>query len=144
MNNNPYDQNQQNTNSDNQQSFNNNTYAQDNSQSSNNYGNSYANHEPIILNEKPKMNGLALASMILGIASLGCCCSSYICGILAIIFGIVARSCGNKSGKSMTGIICGAISLGLMTLLFIFYFVMGILTASEATEMALFISRMIV
>ncbi|MBR4031870.1 MAG: DUF4190 domain-containing protein [Clostridia bacterium] len=135
MNNNPYDQNQQNASSENQQSFNNNPYAQ--------YENNNYMPKESITSEPPKMNGLAIASMILGIVSLGCCCSSYVCGLLAIVFGIVARSCGNRSGKSMTGIICGAISLGLTTLMFIFYFVMGMLTASEATEMALLISRMI-
>lgn len=141
MNNNPYGQNQQNEASNDQQSFNNNPYAQ----SSEIYGNSYANPEPVILSEKPKMNGLALASMILGIASLCCCCSSYICGILAIVFGIVARACGNRSGKSIAGIICGAISLALTTFMFLIFIVTGMLNSSEAApETAMFISRMIV
>ena len=141
MNNNPYDQNQQNTSSNDQQSFNNNPYAQ----SSEIYGNGYANFETVILSEKPKMNGLALASMILGIASLCCCCSSYICGILAIVFGIVARVCGNRSGKSIAGIICGAISLALTTFMFLIVIVAGMLDSSEtATETAMLISRMLV
>lgn len=146
MNNNPYDQNQQNASSENQQSFNNNPYAQagENNPYAQQENNNYAPQEPIT-SEPPKMNGLAIASMILGIVSLGCCCSSYICGILAIVFGIVAKSCGNRSGKSTTGIICGAISLGLTTLMFLISFVTGMLNSSEtATEMALFISRMIV
>lgn len=134
MNNNPYDQNHQNTTFNNQQSFNNNPYAQD---ASNNYV-----PQALTLNEPPKMNGLAIASMILGIVSLCCCCSSYACGILAIVFGIVAKCCGNKTGKSTAGIICGAISMGLTTLMFIVSFLTGMLDAFEAPEMALFISRM--
>jgi len=146
MNNNPYDQNQQNASSENQQSINN-PYCQDNNpygQSSDNYGNGYANSESVTSNENPKMNGLAKASMILGIVSLCCCCSSYICGILAIVFGVVSRVFGNKSGTTIAGIICGAISLALTMFMFILVFVMGMLDPYEtATEMALLISRML-
>lgn len=146
MNNNPYDQNRQNVSSENQQSFNNNPYAQ--SSENNPYvqdeNNNYAPKEPIT-NEPPKMNGLAKASMILGIVSLCCCCSSYICGILAIVFGVVSRVYGNKSGTTIAGIICGAISLALTTFMFIFVFVLGMLDPYEtATEMALFISKIII
>lgn len=139
---NPYDQNNQNDqnqgeSTENQKSINNNPYAQDNNQR---YGNSYFN--PLLF-DKPPMNGLAIASMILGIVSLCCCCSSYVCGLLAVVFGIVAKCCGNKTGKSTAGIICGAISMGLTTLGFVFYLMMGMLGAPEGAEMALFISRMI-
>lgn len=142
---NPYDQNDQNqesTSSENQESFNNNPYAQnDNSQDNNqSYGNGYPN--PLLFT-KPPMNGLAIASMILGIVSLCCCCSSYTCGLLAIVFGIIAKCCGNKTGKSTAGIICGAISMGLTTLGFVFSLMMGMFEVPEGAEMALLISRMI-
>ena len=145
MNNNPYDQNRQNVSSENQQSFNNNPYAQagENNPYAQYENNNYAPKEPIT-SEPPKMNGLAKASMILGIVSLCCCCSSYICGILAIVFGVVSRVFGNKSGTTIAGIICGAISLALTTFMFIFVLVMGMLDPYEtATEMALLISRML-
>lgn len=144
MNYNPYnpygqnDQNQENTSPQNQESLNNNPYSQDNNQS---YGHGYPN--PFLFPPKPPMNGLAIASMILGIVSLCCCCSSYVCGLLAIIFGIVAKCCGNKTGKSTAGIICGAISMGLTTIGFAFYMMMGMVGSSEGAEMALIVSRMI-
>jgi hypothetical protein len=69
-----------------------------------------------------KTNGMAIASMVLGIVSvLPCCCFiGIIPGILAVVFGFIARSTIDKSmgaqkGKEMalTGIILGFLSIGL-------------------------------
>ena len=60
--------------------------------------------------------GLSIASMILGIVSIvGFCINGYvalICGILAIVFGVIGKKKGGK-GMAMTGFILGIISLAL-------------------------------
>ncbi|MBE6685200.1 MAG: DUF4190 domain-containing protein [Ruminococcaceae bacterium] len=151
MNNNPYDQNQKNTSSSDQNSFNNNPYAQ--YENDNPYGQSsddcgYGNRGEFSPNvsEDSGKKGLAIASLVLGIVSLCCCCSSYICGILAIVFGIIARKCEGGSGASLGGIICGSISVALTTLMFIVMIAMGMTgyIKFEVTEMSLFLIKTIV
>jgi len=63
--------------------------------------------------------GLAVASLVLGIVSFFC--FAYITGILAVIFGAVAKSKGNRSGMSTAGLICGGIGvvLWILSLLFL-------------------------
>lgn len=82
----------------------------------------------------------ALPAMILGIVGLvlfplSCCCgvgglASIILGILAIVFGVMARNRINASGgtlggsgKAMAGIITGGIAVGLAVIGAIVYFV---------------------
>ena len=57
--------------------------------------------------------GLSVASLVLGLASMipALCCFQPILAVLAIIFGAVARSKGNRSGMSLAAIILGGISL---------------------------------
>ncbi|HSV27004.1 MAG TPA: DUF4190 domain-containing protein [Sedimentisphaerales bacterium] len=63
--------------------------------------------------------GMAIASLVLGILSLNFCCCNNIFGILAVVFGLCARSSmkqtGNYdgSGLAIAGVVLG--SLGLMT-----------------------------
>src|SRR5262245_10946417 len=64
-------------------------------------------------------DGLAIASMIIGIVSVvvalfGWCCCAYfgsgfsvILGVLAVILGFVSRSQGSRSGMGLAGIITG-------------------------------------
>lgn len=73
-------------------------------------------------------DGLAITSMIVGILGIviglgGWCCCGYfgsglsiILGILAVVFGFIARSQGSKSGMGTAGIITGfaAILIGLI------------------------------
>ncbi len=59
--------------------------------------------------------GMAVASMVLGIVSLFC--AAIITGILAIIFGGVAKSKGNKSGMATAGIVLGIIGIVLYIIL---------------------------
>lgn len=84
----------------------------------------YQNNVPI----QPKTNGYALASLILGIASvpLLCCCVGIITAILAIIFGFIARnkiaaSNGYETGNGMAlaGIITGFAVIGIAIILVI-------------------------
>ena len=76
------------------------------------------NYMPI----KAKTNGMAIASLVLGIVSvLTCCCFiGIIPGILAVVFGFIARSTIDKSmgaqtgkGMALAGIILGFLSIVL-------------------------------
>ncbi len=64
---------------------------------------------------------MAKAAQILGIISLFCC--GGITAILAIVFGVLAKNQGYQGSKAKTGIICGIISMVLMVLFYIVYFV---------------------
>lgn len=71
------------------------------------------------LEQKPG-NGLAVASLVLGIVSLGLFCVWYValpCAVLAIIFGKVAgnraRAGASGAGMAKAGLICGIIALAL-------------------------------
>ncbi len=61
--------------------------------------------------------GLAIAGMVLGIISL--LCFPYITGVLAIIFGAVAKSKGCKSGMATAAVVLGAIGVGLWLIMLV-------------------------
>jgi len=70
---------------------------------------------------EPKTNGLAIASMILGILSFLTFYGAFLFGLLAIIFGAIALKKiksfpDNFKGKGMAkaGLICGIVALGLI------------------------------
>jgi Domain of unknown function (DUF4190) len=75
----------------------------------------------------PKSSGLAIASMVLGIISIVLFCVYYLafpCAVLALVFGVIARSKisrgeGSGGGMAMAGIICGLISIVLASTLLI-------------------------
>lgn len=77
--------------------------------------------------------GFAIASMILGILSLLCCCVSafsLICAIVAIILGIVGIY--NKydgKGMAIAGIVMGSISLVVFVIIIVFVGSAGLLEA---------------
>ncbi|MHC4443001.1 MAG: DUF4190 domain-containing protein [Planctomycetota bacterium] len=68
--------------------------------------------------------GMAIASMVLGIVGLALFCLWYVsipCAILAIVLGAIARKkategTGGGKGKATAGIVCGAISIGIVVL----------------------------
>ena len=63
--------------------------------------------------------GFSIASMVLGIVSLVCCCIWYIsipCSILAIVFSIVGKKKGGK-GMATAGLVLGIIAIALYVLL---------------------------
>lgn len=76
--------------------------------------------------------GMALASLICGIVAVVCNCCG-IANILAIIFGLVAKSKGSKDTKATIGIILGAVSIVLGIIAWIVYFV--VYAGSMATLM---------
>lgn len=59
-------------------------------------------------------NGLAIASLVCGIISILCC--GYLLGVLAIVFGVVAKAQGNRGGLATAGIVCGIVGLGIWLL----------------------------
>jgi hypothetical protein len=92
----------------------------------------------------PRTNGMAMASMVLGIAgivALSCCCwcgTGFIPSVLAVVFGHVAlyqirRSAGRLEGTSMAiaGLVCGYIGL-VINLLAIIMAVLGLVFALVA------------
>ncbi len=84
-----------------------------------------------LLNQKNTVNhGMAIASMVLGIAGivLCCCCGlSIITGIVGLILGIVARAKGNNEGYSLAGIILNGVALAL-TVAYVIYCVVVLAT----------------
>ncbi|MFZ5987602.1 MAG: DUF4190 domain-containing protein [Bacillota bacterium] len=91
-----------------------------------------------------KTNSYAIASMVLGIVSipLVCCCYiGVITGILAVIFGFLARnkiksSYGAEKGEGMAlaGIITGFVAIGLVIVLLIIAFAGGGFSSTEFME----------
>lgn len=55
--------------------------------------------------------GLAIASMVCGIVSFFC--FGIILGVLAVIFGAVAKNKGYTGGMATAGIVLGVVGLGL-------------------------------
>lgn len=92
---------------------------------SNSFNPQASNSLPVIA----KNNGMAIASLVLGIAGIPfiCCCySGTIMGILAVVFGFISRnkiraSGGTEKGDGMAlaGIITGFVAVGLSILLIV-------------------------
>ena len=84
----------------------------------------------------PRNSGLALASMICGIAAIPldfCCYLGVPCGIAAIMCGHMALSEIKKgpvpvegAGMAKAGLICGYVALGLIVVLLVLALVMGV------------------
>lgn len=75
---------------------------------SNDYYNQYGN------DMQPQGKGKAIAALVLGIVALvfSCCCTyiGIICGVLAVIFGILEiKKNGEGKGMAIAGTICGGI-----------------------------------
>lgn len=67
-------------------------------------------------------NGLAIASMVLGIVSIVLCCIWYlsiVAGIVAIILGVLHGKNNGKNGMSTAGIVCGVIGIIIAMAIFI-------------------------
>ncbi len=81
-------------------------------------------HEPdyVIINddfakEQKRKNGFSIASLVLGIVSIACCCFNYIpliLGILSVIFAIIdKKNNATMNGMAIAGLICGIVSIAL-------------------------------
>jgi len=65
-------------------------------------------------------NGMAIASLVLGIVSIVLFCGIYIsvpCGVLAIIFGILAIKKNAGKGMATAGLIMGIIGVALTVII---------------------------
>ena len=83
--------------------------------------------------EENKVNGLAIAAMILGIVALVLWCVWFVsipCAIIALVFGILSVK---KKGKGMAiaGIATSSAAIVIWTMLFLGVFIFGIM-ADEA------------
>jgi len=81
-----------------------------------------------------KINGLTIASMVLGIVSLVLWCFWFIsipCGVLALIFGILGIKKPGK-GMAIAGIITGAITIAIWAVVFMFSFFVGFMDGLES------------
>ncbi|MBR0512244.1 MAG: DUF4190 domain-containing protein [Ruminococcus sp.] len=64
------------------------------------------------MDQTPKSNGMAIASLVLGIISIVICCTTWpggILGILSVIFGAVSIKKNGKNGLAVAGLVCGII-----------------------------------
>lgn len=72
----------------------------------------------------PTYNGFAIASLVLGIVSIVCCCLEYFALVpscLAIIFALVYRTkTGRFSGVALGGLICGIVGTVFIVALIIY------------------------
>lgn len=115
-----------------QQNGYNNQYAQP---QQNDYNNQYAQpqqyNEPYYNQQYPQYvepsnggNGMSLASLILGIASVVVCCLAEPLGVLGIIFGCISRKRQpQNNAKATVGIILSIVGLVLSIFFWIAYFV---------------------
>ena len=74
---------------------------------------------PTMLSATPPYHGFAIASLVLGIVSIVCCCCSWVmlpAAITGLVLGIVARCQGNKETVSLVGVILSAVAVGLILL----------------------------
>lgn len=78
--------------------------------------------------QTPESNGLAVASLVLGILSLTG--ASILAGIPAIITGAMALKSPVSKGMSIAGIVMGVISVVLAFLVLVFFIVLFGLAAS--------------
>lgn len=89
-----------------------------------NYGSPYPYNNGFNMQPEKKSSGLSIASMVLGIISIVTFCYFIVsipCGVLGLIFGIVAKSKGSGGqGMALAGIITSSIGL-LITVLFMIY-----------------------
>ncbi|MBQ9703522.1 MAG: DUF4190 domain-containing protein [Clostridia bacterium] len=95
---------------------------------------------------QPKTNTLAIASMILGILSLVCCCIGFypfmavfpiVSGVLAIVFGAASRKGKSGNGFATAGLICGIAGVCIAVLSTIFWIVILILGITSEADPSL-------
>lgn len=72
--------------------------------------------------EKKPWGGFAIASLVLGIISLLCCCLWYIslaCGALSVVFAIIQKKrAGDMGGMALAGMVCGIVGAVIAILIF--------------------------
>ena len=79
----------------------------------------------------PNGKEFAIVSMILGIISITSC-SAIPCGVMAVIFGVLAKKKGYPGGMANAGLITGIISICVFVLLIIAYVLFIILMVQSS------------
>ena len=95
----------------------------------------------------PKNNSFNVASMVLGIVSIiaSCCISEYVgivCGILGIVFYVLAKKNSIANGMATAGLVCGIIGLVLSVVSIISVALLQTAIASDPELSSLFESIM--
>lgn len=67
--------------------------------------------QPVSQSTSNAGNGMAIASLILSIVSLVCCCAGTPCAVLGLIFGIIARKNNPQNNMALAGIIIASVGL---------------------------------
>lgn len=84
--------------------------------------------------EQKRQNGFSIASLVLGIICIVCCCIDFlalVCAALAIIFAILdKKKNGKMNGMALAGLICGIIG----AVISVYFIVDGILNPVELDE----------
>ena len=87
--------------------------------------------------EEKKNNGYNIASLVLGILSIVCCCFygilSIILGVLAIVFFVISKKQDTSNGMALAGLICAifGIILGIIYFSMVIFMFDEILAAME-------------
>lgn len=121
----PYGSNDYNQNNYNQNNYNQNNYQSD-YQTYTDYNQpyqapQYTNSYPV---EDSSANGMAIASLVLGIVSFFCC--GLPCSVVGLILGIISKKRKpENNGKATAGIVLSIIALVLWAIIVIFNFVAG-------------------
>lgn len=67
--------------------------------------------------EQKRQNGFSIASLVLGILSLACCCFTYIplvLGILGVVFAVIDKKTNSTmNGMATAGMVCGIVSIAI-------------------------------
>lgn len=84
----------------------------------------------------PQKNSYSISSLVLGIISIvfACCINEYIsiaCGVIAIVFYVLAKRNAVANGMSTAGLVCGIIGIILSVVSIISAIVMGIVIATN-------------
>lgn len=96
---------------------------------------------------QPKNNSFNIASLVLGIISViaSCCINEYVgivCGILGIVFYVLAKRSNISNGMATAGLVCGIVGLVLSAVSIISTIILGAVIASNPEYSSLFESIM--
>lgn len=78
-----------------------------------------------VTSESEKSNGMAIASLVLGICSLACCCVGIPFSVVGLVFGIIARKNDSSNNMALVGIILSVVGIIVFTMSFIFGFILN-------------------
>ncbi len=88
--------------------------------------------------EKKQGVGFAIASLVLGICSLLCCCLWYVslaCGALAVAFAIINKKhAGEMNGMALAGLVCGIVGAVIGIMIFAYSLVLSLTNPSWLEE----------